>query len=185
MGRVALRSDRSALLAPAALFFLVGAIFAASSSAQDRTPRLDSARAARLHALAGDLLPKPQPHSEMHGSARALASALDALSGSIALAEAQPTTLRLSALGDRRRSAEAALESLRQRMKARGAGADADELGRRFDPIWEGIDAALSGRASERSSKLLDARARLAEARARAVDGHGIRVGVLPLGAGQ
>jgi hypothetical protein len=169
------------LAATAALVFLL----ADPSIAQDRSERINSARAARLHALAGDLLPKRLPPSDSQHGARGLLSALNALSAGLSLAEAQPTALRLSALGDRRRSAEAALESLRQRMKARGAGEDADQLGRRFNPIWQGIDAALSGPTSERSGKLLEVRAHLAQARAHAVDGHGSRVGALPLGAGQ
>jgi hypothetical protein len=147
-------------------------LVATGGSAEDeRARRVDGARAAKLHALADDLLPERRRSSQGE-EARALHSALDALSASLSETEARPTRTRLDALGSRRRRAEAALGELQTRMSRSGTFVNADELGRLFAPLWADIDEALSGPAGGRARKLAEARRRLEQARSQATNVH-------------
>lgn len=150
---------------------LVALVVAAPSFGQERSRPIDSPRAAKLHKLAGDILPA-RARASRRDEARALRSALDALSTSIAETEAQPSAARLALLGSRRRKAESALSELRKRMSRGGVSENADELGRLFAPLWADIDEAVSGAPSRRAGKLAEARSRLEQARSRTTNVH-------------
>lgn len=151
-----------------------------AASAEGRSRPIDSARAAKLHKLAGDILPA-RARSSRRDEARALRSALDALSTSISETEARPSAARLTLLGSRRRRAEAALSDLRRRMNAGGASENAAELSRLFAPLWTDIDEALAAAPGRRGKELSEARGRLAKARSHATDVHGTSFVALPL----
>jgi hypothetical protein len=143
----------------------------AGSAENGRARRVDGARAARLHALADDLLPA-RKRSSQREEARALRSALDALSTSLSETESRPTKTRLDALRSGRRRAEAALGELQRRISRGGTSPNADELGRLFAPLWADIDEALSGPSGGRARKLAEARRRLEQARSQATNVH-------------
>jgi hypothetical protein len=155
-----------------------------TSSAQETSRRLDSARAAKLHDLANDILPaRSVARSRRADEGRRLLAALNMLSQSISDMEEGPSQSRLSTLEDRRRGAETALTRLRESMTSLGASESADEFERLFAPLWSEIDGALAATSGERSEKLSAAQAYLAKARSSAANAHGTGFMAHPLGA--
>jgi hypothetical protein len=166
----------------AGLAGLLVVTFTAAASGEERPTAIDGGRAARLHRLAGEILPaRSSGHPERRRGGRSLVSALDALEASIARIEARPSDAGLQELRSRRRGAEASLTRLLGRMQARGASESADELGRLFSPLWGEIDGALIATPSQRSQRLAEARKLLAEARSHSANAHGMEFVSLPL----
>jgi hypothetical protein len=167
------------------LIALAVLVIPATTFAQARAQRIDSARAARLHGLAADILPAPERPTASPGDVRELRSELELLSQWIVEVELDPSEASLASLASRRRTAEAALSHLCERMKTRGALEHAEDLAREFAPLWGELDGALGSSSARRSQRLTEASRILRQGTRRSRNAHSTGFGGLPLVQGR